>query len=548
MMVFDGIDPATGEDHASITGVSAGSTATITTTLSGARLDTQSSHLLIQADPTGAVIESHPFVPHKGMLIHVYQAFTEEWPVENDFNFLEIHQGGNMILALRIVNGGGGVAQFFVTDADGVSSQVGADDVLTQNVRHFIQVYFDNATDSVMEIHVDNVLIHRAGLLPSPDTDTTLNFRDSAGGDLTAFLKNDTGSPTLPTDTHCAGLIIQNGYKVTNELPVGILTQGAVITQDISSAEFDVFGGAPGPDLTSGTSGLMGDWDNGTRATFASNIGGAWSIVDSTHANSAAQRMVQSFNWLYDIDTEPTHGTAVARLYFGGTREAPSAPDIAFVDAPFGVVSNAHFQILVLNNLSPLPAVGNTESSVMGFESFGIEGESQIIGMVEMFVATAFVLPLPPDPATAGASPNAGNIMMCADGTLSLRGADGGPGQLHLLDDEGGCNEACVPGVISSKIINCACVGDGGIQIDIDWNLTDLQGDDIGSPCSLWRIESSNEDTTHLEGTIDGNGSLEGLPAEFGCLACHDSFMELQVGCRLPDGTIEWPDTTPPPG
>jgi len=84
------------------------------------------------------------------------------------------------------------------------------------------------------------------------------------------------------------------------------------------------------------------------------------------------------------------------------------------------------------------------------------------------------------------------------------------------------------------------------------WNLRPYQGDKIGLPGHRWRIRDVGEShhnnpdascsgTIYNNGTIDGNGKLTGLPAEFTSGYGYNGYMELQQGCVRDDGSIEWP-------
>ena len=103
----------------------------------------------------------------------------------------------------------------------------------------------------------------------------------------------------------------------------------------------------------------------------------------------------------------------------------------------------------------------------------------------------------------------------------------------------------CKPRVIASKITN----SNTGPKT---WNLRPYQGDKIGLPGHRWRIRDVGEShhnnpdascsgTIYNNGTIDGNGKLTGLPAEFTSGYGYNGYMELQQGCVRDDGSIEWP-------
>ena len=107
-----------------------------------------------------------------------------------------------------------------------------------------------------------------------------------------------------------------------------------------------------------------------------------------------------------------------------------------------------------------------------------------------------------------------------------------------------GC-PCCKPRVIASQITNA----NTGPKT---WNLRPYQGDKIGLPGHRWRIRDVGEShhnnpdascsgTIYNNGTIDGNGKLTGLPAEFTSGYGYNGYMELQQGCVRDDGSIEWP-------
>ncbi len=103
----------------------------------------------------------------------------------------------------------------------------------------------------------------------------------------------------------------------------------------------------------------------------------------------------------------------------------------------------------------------------------------------------------------------------------------------------------CKPRVIASKITNRS----NGTET---WDLTPYQGDRIGFPGGRWRVRDVGEShhnnssascsgTIYYSGTIDGNGKLTGLPDQFVSNYSYNGYMELQQGCVLEDGSIEWP-------
>ncbi len=538
MMGFDRLpDAVTDSDVVAISGAAAGSAAVITTGSSIARLSAQTSHLILSPHATGAFVQSHPFVPHRGMILHLYQTFAGEFPSENDYNFFEIQQNDNVIAALRMTTVGD-KSRLMVVDALSESRQIGADDLILKNTIHFIQFFFENIESSNMRVWVDGVLVHSSGDMPSPDNPNKMNFRDAPGGNLTAFLKNDTAGPTLETNIHCAGFLIEHGTKVERiDLPTGILFHGARIVTDISDGEFDVIGQSPGPALASGTSLNMGDADTSTRATYAANIGGLWTVLDSTDGNPQFERMASAYFWVYDIDADATDGPATARMYFGGTQPPPSIPDIAFVEVPHGVVSKVHHQVIVPLNASPLPLVGISEDMVIGFENVGVSGGSQVVGVVEMYTMVAFFLPSPPESVLATA-PSAGSRVVDENGLVMISKASGrlGLGLLYNTDRE--CSECCAPELIASILWNCF--------IGPSWDLTPYKGNGIGIPCSWWRLELINSltltSTTFARGAIDGNGKLLTFPDNVPCVGNHDSFFRLENGCGLTIGVAQWPD------
>jgi len=487
--------------------------------------------MILTPHPTGAFVESHPFVPHRGLLVHLYQAFTGTVPTENDFNFFEVHQNGNVIMALRIATVGG-LSRLYVVDALGGLRQAGADGIIVQATRHFFQVFFSNTEASNMQVWLDGSSIHKSGsALPDFDDATQLNFRDPVGGDLTAFLKNDTASPVGETTIHCAGLIIEHGSKLPRgDLPTDILTHGQTISVDIGNAEFDINGATPGPSLQAGTSLNFGDSDPSTRATFAVNTGGSWAVPESTSSNAAIIRMAGAYHWLLDIDADATEGPPSARLYFGSTKEAPSIPELAFVDVEDGEVSAAHHQIIVYRDLAPQPPAGNVQNMVQGFETIGVSGSSQIVGVREMYTVAAFHFPSPELSPLAAAASSPGNRRVNVDGKIMI---SLGLGNVRVLDAFGRCLECCQVGILTSGFTNCP---------DIHFDLTPFQGPGIHDPCSgQWRIYTLNDPPQVLDtGSVNEDGSLKNLPDQVDCLFSHTSFLELQLGCGIPPFVI-WP-------
>lgn len=103
----------------------------------------------------------------------------------------------------------------------------------------------------------------------------------------------------------------------------------------------------------------------------------------------------------------------------------------------------------------------------------------------------------------------------------------------------------CKPRVIASKITNASTGA-------ATWNLRPYQGEHMGLPGARWRLRDVGEShhnnpnascsgSQYNEGTIAQNGKLTGLPAEFVSGYYYNGYMELQQGCVLEDGSIQWP-------
>lgn len=103
----------------------------------------------------------------------------------------------------------------------------------------------------------------------------------------------------------------------------------------------------------------------------------------------------------------------------------------------------------------------------------------------------------------------------------------------------------CKPRVIASKITNA----NTGPKT---WDLTPYQGEKIGLPGAKWRLRDVGEShhnnpdascsgSQYGEGSIDGDGKLVGLPAQFTSGYSYNGYMELQQGCVREDGSVDWP-------
>ncbi len=540
-------------NHVAITGVAAGAGASLSSTPGEAHVGDQSDggqhqHLSMSPHPTGAFVQSHPFVVNGALIVHLYHYFEDEWPVEDDFNFFELHQGGNLIFALRVTNEGGGVAGLHVVDADGGLSQVGGADVIQKDTRHFIQLLFDNNHESDLIVDVDHTTQLHVGDLPDPLSTTPLNLRDPSGGPITAYIKNATTGPTLETTTHCAGLVVRSGEEVrpfaffTNE---DLLIYGTRISANIANAEFDVFGASPGPDIT-GTSRDASDWDDLTDISFLPNQGGLWITPRNTAINENVIRWATAYSWIYTIDTFAPLGPADLRLHYGGTRESPSNADVDFIEAPFGATTLAHAQKLLTANVNPLPAWD--QDSIIGFEAIGTEGQSQVVRMVEAHVSSVYEWPLPPSgpsgiPAGGGV-PTEAMVRLNSDGTVAVkyRQLSIANGRVMIRGDFGqACAECCDTYIIRRKQVRCDC---HPTLPYADFDLRPYQGDGVGFPCSFWRVEMALRSTiaTWYSGKVNSQGRLLDLPDNTGCFDCENLFTALIICCiRDPDLWNEFP-------
>ena len=102
---------------------------------------------------------------------------------------------------------------------------------------------------------------------------------------------------------------------------------------------------------------------------------------------------------------------------------------------------------------------------------------------------------------------------------------------LHGLHGKIGCCGCCVPREIARRVVS----REDKIR---SWDLTEFQGDDIGTGGSSWRI--INNYMTYvpmLKGCVDENGKLVGLPNSIAATAYKYTWVFiLQLGCLSEDG------------
>jgi hypothetical protein len=73
------------------------------------------------------------------------------------------------------------------------------------------------------------------------------------------------------------------------------------------------------------------------------------------------------------------------------------------------------------------------------------------------------------------------------------------------------------------------------------WDLRPYQGNDMATPGAGWRLIETGVCLRYEFGTVDANGNLTGLPDEFRTKYAYAGYMELQIGCVQPNGSIHWP-------
>ena len=106
-------------------------------------------------------------------------------------------------------------------------------------------------------------------------------------------------------------------------------------------------------------------------------------------------------------------------------------------------------------------------------------------------------------------------------------------GSLAIFNSDGYCLDCCCkPKILASYTTNSA---------NRTWDLTPYQGDDIGPPGGSWRLRERAAGLVYGSGTINGNGRLVGLPNSFTTSYSYDGYMQLEIGCPQPNGSIKWP-------
>lgn len=109
---------------------------------------------------------------------------------------------------------------------------------------------------------------------------------------------------------------------------------------------------------------------------------------------------------------------------------------------------------------------------------------------------------------------------------------------LHGLHGKIGCCGCCVPREIARHTVTWS----DRIRY---WDLTEYQGDNVGTGADYWRIINNYMAYVPvIKGCVDNNGRLVGLPNTISATAYKYTWVFiLQVGCISEDGTkIIWPD------
>jgi hypothetical protein len=106
-------------------------------------------------------------------------------------------------------------------------------------------------------------------------------------------------------------------------------------------------------------------------------------------------------------------------------------------------------------------------------------------------------------------------------------------GSLAVFNANGYCQDCCCkPKILASYTTNSS---------HPTWDLTPWQGDGQAPPGSFWRLRERGAGLLYGSGTVDENGKLVGLPNSFTSNYSYDGYMQLEIGCRQPDGSIKWP-------
>lgn len=510
ILCFDNLLGATGTDQIAITGASAGADCSIHNGTPEARFfenNRQKSQLKIEAGPD-AVFTSLPFLVDRGLTIAHYQYFNGEWPVEDDFDFYELVQNGNVVFSLRITNLGGGTAGLFFRDADGQLTQIGGDDLLTVNTRHFIQIWIKNTHFASLVAVVDNVEVLRVGEVAGATDTAVRNFRDPAGGDLTIRLRNTASSPTLPTTMQCCGSFVQGGSLPPDYgfFPDDLISLGSLVLNDVSVAECDSEGVLPGPSLSSGTTGNLKDFDDGTDVGFSPNDGGAWEMAP-LNISFFSERQAMSYHFLMSALADAAEGPPCVNLLYGSSKEVPSLWDMASFRSSPGVSSLAHYSAIVDGVLSPLPTQfrdsGLSEFQAMGFEVLGVSGSSQVASLSMAYAVGLYKFPFPTGNVLAGHILRPGMTLIDGDGYTGIQEQTG---RTQVYSATGVCTDCC-----EIELLECKFLDNNEV-----WDLSAYIGEGIGPSCGAWQIRAQDFGDGFLipifDGIINEKGRLEGLP------------------------------------
>jgi len=106
-------------------------------------------------------------------------------------------------------------------------------------------------------------------------------------------------------------------------------------------------------------------------------------------------------------------------------------------------------------------------------------------------------------------------------------------GTLAVYNADGNCpNCCCKPKILASYTTNSS---------HPVWDLTPWQGANQAPSGSVWRLRERGAGLIYGSGTVDANGRLVGLPDSFRSSYSYDGYMQLEIGCPQPNGSIRWP-------
>jgi hypothetical protein len=105
-------------------------------------------------------------------------------------------------------------------------------------------------------------------------------------------------------------------------------------------------------------------------------------------------------------------------------------------------------------------------------------------------------------------------------------------GRIATFNQNGACGEcsSCKPRIIASYTTSYYS----------SWDLQQYRGNNIAPPDSYWRLREQSYNLTYYIGVVDENGKLVGLPEQFTSNYSYGGYMNLEIGCSQPDGSIRW--------